>query len=162
MCCVDRLKSHHIPDHGKYSANAFEVYYLTLAPSRKRTLTDLRVLEQATRLVLPQISLIDQKVIPPSPFTLLRSQGCEGDLLPMTLEVQANFSRMKAAKRKEYLRARLEVIEQGSMQASLHANQSSGALSVASWSNGFAVQSMNETIANGDKVEFIPFSELFS
>jgi len=93
---------------------------------------------------------------------LLRFQGCEDGLLPTTLTVQANFDRKFPIKRQEYLRARLNISEHGVMSASLHSNQSSGALSTASWSNGFAVQAVDQLIANGDKVKFIPFSELFA
>ncbi len=93
---------------------------------------------------------------------LLRFQGCEDGLLPTTLTVQANFDRKFPVKRQEYLRARLNISEHGVMSASLHSNQSSGALSTASWSNGFAVQAVDQLIASGDKVKFIPFSELFA
>lgn len=93
---------------------------------------------------------------------LLRYQGVEGDVLPLPLRVKANFDRTKAAPRQEYLRARLDVDEQGVIGASMHNNQSSGALSAASWGNGFAVQPINQLIAAGDSVQFIPFSELFA
>lgn len=93
---------------------------------------------------------------------LLRFQGHKDGLLPMALTVQANFARSKPVKRQEYLRARLEVSEQGVMSANLHDNQCSGALSAASWSNGFAVHPIDQLIANGDKVKFIPYSELFA
>jgi molybdopterin molybdotransferase len=93
---------------------------------------------------------------------LLRFQGCEDGLLPTTLTVQADFCRNNPAKRQEYLRARLDVSASGVMSARLHDNQCSGALSTASWSNGFAVQPIDQLIANGDMVKFIPFSELFA
>jgi len=93
---------------------------------------------------------------------LLRFQGCVDGLLPMALTVQANFSRNKPVKRQEYLRARLDVSDQGVMSATLHSNQSSAALSTASWSNGFAVQAIDQLIARGDQVKFIPFTELFA
>jgi len=93
---------------------------------------------------------------------LLRFQGCEDGLLPTALTVRANFSRDIPAKRQEYLRAKLDVSDHGVMSASLHGNQSSGALSTASWSNGFAVQAVNQLIANGDSIKFIPYSELFA
>lgn len=93
---------------------------------------------------------------------LLRFQGCEDGLLPTALTVRANFSRNIPAKRQEYLRARLDVSDHGVMSASLHGNQSSGALSTASWSNGFAVQAVNQIIASGDSIKFIPYSELFA
>ena len=93
---------------------------------------------------------------------LLRFQGCESGLLPMSLTVQADFSRNKPANRQEYLRARLDMTEHGEMKASLHSNQSSGSLSAASWGNGFAVLPVNQLIAEGDKVQFIPFRGLFA
>lgn len=93
---------------------------------------------------------------------LLRYQGCIDGLLPMAFTVEANFDRKFPAKRQEYLRARLDISDQGSMSASLHDNQCSGALTAASWSNGFAVHDIDQLIANGDKVKFIPFSELFA
>ena len=93
---------------------------------------------------------------------LLRFQGCEEGLLPTALTVRANFSRDIPARRQEYLRAKLDVSDRGVMSASLHGNQSSGALSTASWSNGFAVQAVNQLIANGDSIKFIPYSELFA
>ena len=93
---------------------------------------------------------------------LLRFQGCKEGLLPTALTVRANFSRDIPVKRQEYLRARLDVSERGVMSASLHSNQCSGALSTASWSNGFAVQPVDQLIARGDSVNFIPYSELFA
>lgn len=93
---------------------------------------------------------------------LLRFQGCVNGFLPMALTVRANFSRNRPVNRQEYLRARLDVSEHGVMSATLHSNQSSGALSTASWSNGFAVQAIDQLIARGDKVKFIPFTELFA
>ncbi len=93
---------------------------------------------------------------------LLRFQGCADGLLPMALTVQADFTRKISVKRQEYLRARLDISDRGVMSASLHDNQCSGALSAASWSNGFAVQGIDQLIAVGDHVKFIPYSELFA
>jgi molybdopterin molybdotransferase len=93
---------------------------------------------------------------------LLSFQGCVDGLLPLALTVHANFDRKFPVKRQEYLRARLDVSDQGVMSASLHDNQCSGALSAASWGNGFAVQAVDQLIANGDNVKFIPYSELFA
>lgn len=93
---------------------------------------------------------------------LLRLQGCTEGLLPAALTVQAGFSREFAGKRHEFMRARLGVSTGGEMLASLHENQSSGALTSASWGNGFALQRVGQVIAAGDRIEFIPFSELFA
>ncbi len=91
---------------------------------------------------------------------LLRLQGAN-ELMPLTLSAKADFERRGKARRQEYLRARLSVSEDGNMLVSPHPNQSSGALSSASWGNGLVIHPRNQTVAPGDAVKFIPYSELF-
>ena len=85
---------------------------------------------------------------------LLKQQGVEWQP-PLTVKAPAAFVRTREIGRQEYLRARLENgrVEQFS-------NQSSGMLSSASWSNGLAVIPPQTQVAEGDLVDFIPFSEL--
>ncbi len=85
---------------------------------------------------------------------LLRLQGAAVEP-PMSLQVPSGFSRSQAGSRQEYLRVRLEG---GRVLAA--PNQSSGILSSASWANGLAVIPPGVTVAEGDAVSFIPFSEL--
>ncbi len=92
---------------------------------------------------------------------LLHFLDCADGLIPMALTVLANFSRSFPVKRQKYLRARFEVSDYGVISASLHDNRCSGALSAANWSNGFAVQPVDQLIASADSVKFIPYSELF-
>ncbi len=83
-------------------------------------------------------------------------RGClPQDLL--SFDVPAGFEKRKVGSRQEYVRARYE-----KGRLALHANQSSGMLSSASWANGIAVIRPNTPIMPNDLVEFIPFSELFA
>ncbi|GGO88315.1 molybdopterin molybdenumtransferase MoeA [Marinobacterium nitratireducens] len=74
---------------------------------------------------------------------------------PLSLQVPAGFRRPQPGSRQEYLRVRLE-----GGRAVAAPNQSSGILSSASWANGLAVIPPGVTVAEGDPVGFIPFSEL--
>ncbi|WP_461482348.1 molybdopterin molybdotransferase MoeA [Porticoccus sp.] len=90
---------------------------------------------------------------------LLKSQGAS-DYLPVPVPVTAGFARKHSPKRQEYLRARLVVDEQGTAQAELAGNQSSGVLSTASAGNGFVIHRLGEAINEGQTVPFLLFSEL--
>ncbi|NVK42290.1 MAG: molybdopterin molybdotransferase MoeA [Oceanospirillaceae bacterium] len=85
---------------------------------------------------------------------LLRLQGGLVEP-PLSLPVPAGFRRPKPGGRQEYLRARLEA-----GRAVPAPNQSSGVLSSASWASGLVVIPPETTVAEGDPVSFIPFSEL--
>jgi molybdopterin molybdotransferase len=86
---------------------------------------------------------------------LLRLQGVEA-VTPLSFSVSAGFAWPRAGTRREYLRARLE---EGC--AVLYSNQSSGVLLGASWADGLVEIPEGSTLAMGDRVRFIPFSELF-
>lgn len=92
------------------------------------------------------------------PFLLSMSGAAQ--LEPLKCEGEAQFECGKAGTRREYLRARLTVSDEGRSLVSLHQNQSSGLLSAASWANGFAVVDAGQTVSSGDRVMFIPFSEV--
>lgn len=85
---------------------------------------------------------------------LLKQQGVNWQP-PVVVKAPSGFVRSREIGRQEYLRVRLENgrIEQFS-------NQSSGMLSSASWSNGLAVIPPQTLVAEGDLIDFIPFSEL--
>ncbi len=85
---------------------------------------------------------------------LLRRLGVP-QVAPLRVEVPAGFNRTKPGNRREYLRARLE---QG--RAVLYANQSSGVLRSAAWAEGLVEVREGTTLAEGDWLNFIPFSEL--
>ena len=72
--------------------------------------------------------------------------------------MSANFYWPKADKRREFLRVRLNPA--GGVD--LFDNQSSGVLTSAVWGDGLLDNPAGQTIAHGDKVQFIPFSALLS
>ncbi len=90
------------------------------------------------------------------PF-LLKLQGArEAAVKPLSLP--AHFTVGKADKRREFLRARRNA--EGGLD--LFGNQSSGVLTSAVWGDGVVDNPAGTTIAPGDLVSFIPFSELLA
>ena len=89
------------------------------------------------------------------PF-ILRLQGVEGDLAPRSYALPAAFERLKADKRNEFLRAKIN----GEGELELFANQSSGVLTSTVWGDGLIDCPPGLSIARGDKLRFIPFNEL--
>lgn len=85
---------------------------------------------------------------------LLRRLGVV-EVAPLGFEVAAGFAWRKPGTRREYLRARLQ-----DGRALLHPNQSSGVLSSAAWANGLVEVCEGQTLEEGDRVRFIPLSEL--
>ncbi|WP_292934566.1 gephyrin-like molybdotransferase Glp [Noviherbaspirillum sp.] len=88
------------------------------------------------------------------PF-LLRLQGVT-DVAPRTFNMRADFAVPKADRRNEFLRARMN----GSGGLDLFKNQSSAVLTSTVWGDGLVDNPAGQTIAPGDTVRFIPFSEL--
>ena len=89
------------------------------------------------------------------PF-ILRLQGVAGDLAPRGYALPAAFERLKADKRNEFLRAKVN--DDGELE--LFANQSSGVLTSTVWGDGLIDCPPGLSIARGDKLRFIPFNEL--
>lgn len=92
------------------------------------------------------------------PF-ILKQQGLS-EVLPQQLSVRAAFDWPKPGKRREYLRAKLRAGQDGVAEATIYPHQGSGVLSSASWADSLAVIPEGETIASGDPVTLIPFTEL--
>lgn len=90
------------------------------------------------------------------PF-VLRLQG-EVDVAPQPIAARADFTWPKADKRREFLRVRHNAA--GGLD--LFHNQSSGVLTSAAWGDGVVDNPAGQTIASGDTVRFIAFSELLS
>ena len=88
------------------------------------------------------------------PF-LLRLQGVT-DVMPRTFPMRADFAWPKADRRNEFLRARINA----SGGLDLFPNQSSAVLTSTVWGDGLIDNPAGQTIAVGDIVRFIPFSEL--
>ncbi len=95
------------------------------------------------------------------PF-ILKSQGMSEGLLPTPVMAKADFEWPKPDKRREFARARMELDGQGEARVSLFPSRSSGVLRSVAWANGLAVIPEHQTIARGDLVPFLPFSELLS
>ncbi len=89
------------------------------------------------------------------PF-ILRLQGVAGNLAPRSYQLPAAFERMKADKRNEFLRARVN--NDGELE--LYTNQSSGVLTSTVWGDGLIDCPPGLSIARGDMLRFIPFNEL--
>ena len=89
------------------------------------------------------------------PF-ILRLQGVAGNLAPRTYQLPAAFERLKADKRNEFLRAKVN--DEGALE--LFANQSSGVLTSTVWGDGLIDCPPGLSIARGDMLRFIPFNEL--
>ncbi|MCY1268066.1 molybdenum cofactor synthesis domain protein [compost metagenome] len=85
---------------------------------------------------------------------LLRRLGVQ-KVEPLGFSVPAGFSWSKPGNRREYLRARLE-----NGRAVPYFNQSSGVLRSAAWAEGLVEVREGSTLAEGDAVTFIPFSEV--
>ncbi|MBS0391375.1 MAG: molybdopterin molybdotransferase MoeA [Proteobacteria bacterium] len=90
------------------------------------------------------------------PF-LLRLQGVQ-DVAPKAIAASAGFDWPRADKRREFLRVRHAA--DGSLE--LFSNQSSGVLTSAVWGDGVVDNPAGQTIARGDRVRFLPFTELLS
>jgi molybdopterin molybdotransferase len=88
------------------------------------------------------------------PF-ILALQGAQPSN-PPRFPMRADFSWPKADRRNEFLRVRINE-QQG---LSLFPNQSSGVLTSTVWGDGLVDNPPGQTIAPGDTVHFIPFSEL--
>ena len=89
------------------------------------------------------------------PF-ILRLQGVAGNLAPRSYRLPAAFERLKADKRNEFLRAKIN--DEGELE--LFANQSSGVLTSTVWGDGLIDCPPGLSIARGDMLRFIPFNEL--
>ena len=90
------------------------------------------------------------------PF-LLRLQGVE-NVAPRSVAASAHFDWPKPEKRREFLRVRHNAA--GGLD--LFPHQGSGVLTSAIWGDGVVDHPAGQTIAHGDVVRFIAFSELLS
>jgi len=90
------------------------------------------------------------------PF-VLRLLGAT-EVAPESIAIRADFDWVKADKRREFLRVRMNAT--GTL--SLFENQSSGVLTSVAWGDGLVDNPAGQTIARGDTVRFLPFSALLS
>lgn len=90
------------------------------------------------------------------PF-ILRLQGV-ADVTPKSFAMRADFNLPKADRRNEFLRAKMNA--DGGLD--LFPNQSSGVLTSTVWGDGLIDNPPGKTIAAGDFVHFISFSDLMN
>jgi len=94
------------------------------------------------------------------PF-ILRSQGMAATA-PQALSLKADFDWLKSDKRREFLRARLHVAEDGGVGVQIYPNQGSGVLTSTAWADGLVEVAEGTLIRHGETVRFLPFSELLN
>lgn len=94
------------------------------------------------------------------PF-ILRSQGASA-IAPQTFPLRADFDWLKPDKRREFLRARLHMEEDGTTSARLFPNQGSGVLTSVAWADGLIEVPEDTTVRRGETVKFLPFSGLLN
>ncbi len=82
------------------------------------------------------------------------------DVHPQQITARAAFDWPKEVKRREYVRARLQTGADGQPEICIYDHQGSGVLSSTSWAHGLAVLEEGSTVAMGDSVAYIPYSEL--
>jgi molybdopterin molybdotransferase len=92
------------------------------------------------------------------PF-ILRAQGVDEVRVPV-LSAPADFDWPKPDKRREFVRARLELDADGTPRVSAYASRSSGVLSSVTWANGLVVIPEGQVLKPGDPVQFLAFSDL--
>ena len=93
------------------------------------------------------------------PF-IQRLQGISGDLAPRAFDLPAAFASPRPAKRREFVRARLECAADGRLVVQAHPSRSSGVLSSVVWADGLAVIPEGQSVTPGDLIAFLPMSEL--
>jgi molybdopterin molybdotransferase len=89
------------------------------------------------------------------PF-LLRTQG-HTDVLPRSIDARADFDWPKPDARREYLRVKWNA--QGGLD--LYPTQDSAVMTSTAWADGLVDNPANAAIRKGDKVRFLPYSELY-
>lgn len=94
------------------------------------------------------------------PF-ILKCMGLN-DCLPQVLELKAGFDWPKPDKRREFHRARLQQTDDGGNEVIVYPSRSSAVLSSAAWAGGLVMIEENQTISRGDRVKYLPFSELLA
>ncbi|HEX9183906.1 MAG TPA: gephyrin-like molybdotransferase Glp [Burkholderiales bacterium] len=89
------------------------------------------------------------------PF-LLKTQGI-AEVAPRAIEARADFAWPEPDARREFLRVKWNA--QGGLD--LYATQDSAVLTSTAWADGLVDNPPNRAIAKGERVRFLPFSELY-
>ena len=81
---------------------------------------------------------------------------------PVAVPVTAGFDWPKPDSRREFLRARLVADAGQKTVAEIYPNQDSGVLTSTVWADGFVEIAENQTVTQGDTVDYLPFAQFFS
>ena len=92
---------------------------------------------------------------------LLRMSGCDS-LVPASFFLPAAFARPESGQRQEYLRVTVQTGEDCKQSLLPFNNQGSGVGSSLSGADGLAIIPAYTSVAVGDSLEYIPFSELLN
>ncbi len=106
------------------------------------------------------VSLFVTFVLLVRPF-ILRMQG-RPDWRARPQWIEAGFEWPKPDTRREFHRARLQYDDAGAARLQVHPSRSSGVLSSVTWANGLVVIGEGQVVRPGDRLPFLPFSELLS
>jgi len=90
-----------------------------------------------------------------------RRQGRD-DALTQSIPVRAAFDWPRPGFRREFVRARLLLDQQGQTAVEIYHNQGSGVLASTSWSDGLVMITDGATVANGDLVDYTPLSSILA
>jgi len=81
----------------------------------------------------------------------------QGDMTErLTFNIPAGFECLKPQARREYLRVRVVMDDQGKRRLQPHSKQGSGVLSSAAWADGFAVLEAGSVVKRDSELEFYP------
>ncbi len=150
-------------DHLKPAAEAegsIENWQIAIKPGKPLALGALRRPDGSAALLIglpgnPVSSFVTYLL---TVSTALRAMQGMNPGLPSGLPMRADFDWPKPDKRREFLRVRLNA--EGGLE--LFPNQSSGVLTSAVWADGVIDNPGGQAIARGDRVQFLPLSELVS
>lgn len=92
---------------------------------------------------------------------LLTMLGCK-QAFPRKFQLEAGFARPESGERQEYVRAIVSEEVTGVLRLLPYDNQSSGAGASLSRADGLAIIPPYTSVAIGDRLEYIPFSELLN
>ena len=90
---------------------------------------------------------------------LLSMQGT-ARLFPVWVDVPASFASSRSGERQEYIRVSLKEDRKGNTVLKRFDNQSSGVGASLSLADGLATVPPQTTVSVGDRLKFLPFSEL--
>jgi molybdopterin molybdotransferase len=138
------------------SVGTLSMWQVAIKPGKPLAFGEVRDPQRAWFIGLPgnPVSAFVTFVMLVRPF-ILKLQGaaqCE----PRRIAMVADFDWSKPDKRREFLRARIGT--QGELE--LFASQSSSVLTSTIWADGLVDNPAGQAIRRGDKVAFIPFTEL--